>query len=144
MLRSNNKTSSPETTPDSESPLSLYGRLVTKEQDNVADPPVVIPSLQREFCWGRKQITTLFDSLLRGLPIGSLLLWHVSRDSLAETEATYEFIRRYANSSKFPATEWGSSSDRRYVRNTSAKLEDDRIGTPVNSHLTANSGSQHY
>lgn len=131
MLRSDGKTSSPETNPDSESPLSLYGRLVTKERDNAADPPIVIPSLQREFCWKRKQITTLFDSLLRGLPIGSLLLWHVERGSLAEKEATYEFIRRYANSSRFPSSEWDVSNDRQYVRNTSAKLADNRIDTPV-------------
>lgn len=131
MARFNGKIFLPETAPNSESPLSLYGRLVTKERDNVVNPPVVIPSLQREFCWSRKQITTLFDSLLRGLPIGSLLLWHVTRDSLAETEATYEFIRRYANSSRFPASEWDASNDLRYVRNTSAKLNDDRVDTPI-------------
>jgi len=131
VQKSANKIASPETTPDSESPLSLYRRLVTKERDDVVSPPLVIPSLQREFCWNRKQITKLFDSLLRGLPIGSLLLWHVERDSLAETEATYEFIRRYANSSKFPASKWEKSTDHKYVRNTSAKLDDNRIDTPV-------------
>ncbi|WP_459193171.1 DUF262 domain-containing protein [Halosimplex sp. J119] len=104
---------------------------MTKERGEPVDPPIVIPALQREFCWDRKQITTLFDSLLRGLPIGSLLLWHVTRDSLAETEATYEFIQRYANSSKFPASKWTQSNDRRYVRNTSAKLDDGRINAPV-------------
>ena len=131
MLRSDGKAASPETAPDSDSPLSLYERLVTQDRDDPAAPPIVIPSLQREFCWDRKQISTLFDSLLRGLPIGSLLLWHVERDSLAETEATYEFIRHYANSSKFPESDWDTSDDHRYVRNTSAKLDDDRIETPV-------------
>ncbi len=131
MLDIDSRNSSPTTTPDSESPLSLYQRLVTKERESVSNPSIVIPSLQREFCWNRKQITKLFDSLLRGLPIGSLLLWHVDDENLAESEATYEFIRRYANSSKFPASKWDNSDDRNYVRNTSSKLSNDRIETPV-------------
>lgn len=66
--------------------------------------PIFIPSLQREFCWNQTKIEALFDSLLRGLPIGTLLLWNVARDdSYAESEAKYQFIRHYANRSNFPA-----------------------------------------
>jgi len=70
---------------------------------DTASQPIVIPSLQREFCWNQAKIEALFDSLLRGLPIGSLLLWNTSHeDPTAESEAKYQFIRHYANRSNFP------------------------------------------
>ncbi|HAU40130.1 TPA: hypothetical protein DCW56_04330 [Candidatus Peregrinibacteria bacterium] len=31
-----------------------------------------MPAIQREFVWEPEQITKLFDSLMRGYPIGSL------------------------------------------------------------------------
>ncbi|MEV7801603.1 DUF262 domain-containing protein [Microbispora sp. NPDC088329] len=34
-----------------------------------------IPSFQRSFRWGRDDVIKLFDSVLRGYPIGTLLLW---------------------------------------------------------------------
>jgi hypothetical protein len=68
-----------------------------------ASHPIVIPSLQREFCWNQEKIEALFDSLLRGLPIGTLLLWNTSHeDPISENEAKYQFIRHYANRSNFP------------------------------------------
>jgi len=70
----------------------------------VASRPIVIPSLQREFCWNEAKIEALFDSLLRGLPIGTLLLWNVNHDDPdAASEAKYQFIKHYANRSNFPA-----------------------------------------
>jgi uncharacterized protein with ParB-like and HNH nuclease domain len=32
----------------------------------------VLPAIQREFVWGTGQVARLFDSLLRGYPIGSV------------------------------------------------------------------------
>lgn len=84
----------------------LVARLVEPDGGvtTAASQPIVIPSLQREFCWNQAKITALFDSLLRGLPIGTLLLWNTSHDdSGAESEAKYQFIRHYANRSNFPA-----------------------------------------
>lgn len=34
-----------------------------------------IPSFQRSYRWDRNDVTALFDSILRGYPIGSLLVW---------------------------------------------------------------------
>ena len=34
-----------------------------------------IPSFQRDFVWKKEQILDLFDSISRGYPIGSILLW---------------------------------------------------------------------
>ncbi len=38
----------------------------------------VLPAIQREFIWKTDQITRLFDSLMRGYPIGSFLFWKVA------------------------------------------------------------------
>lgn len=36
---------------------------------------LILPEIQREFVWKRRQIKNLFDSLYRVMPIGSLLVW---------------------------------------------------------------------
>lgn len=38
---------------------------------------LLLPAIQREFVWQHSQIELLFDSLMRGYPIGSLLFWRV-------------------------------------------------------------------
>ncbi|MEU4829705.1 DUF262 domain-containing protein [Streptosporangium sp. NPDC023615] len=34
-----------------------------------------VPHFQRDFRWGREDVIRLFDSIVRGYPVGSLLLW---------------------------------------------------------------------
>ena len=36
----------------------------------------ILPAIQREFVWSSEQIEKLFDSLMRGYPIGSFLFWN--------------------------------------------------------------------
>jgi len=36
---------------------------------------LVLPEIQRDFVWKRQHVHFLFDSLYRGLPIGSMLVW---------------------------------------------------------------------
>lgn len=86
----------------------LVDRLVEPDEGvpSEVSQPIFIPSLQREFCWNQAKIEALFDSLLRGLPVGTLLLWNIAPDdSYGESEAKYQFIRHYANRSNFPADE---------------------------------------
>jgi len=54
----------------------------------------VLPAIQREFVWGPDQICTLFDSLMRGYPIGSLLYWDVREESSANFR-WYGFVLDY-------------------------------------------------
>jgi hypothetical protein len=46
----------------------------------------VIPDLQRPYVWTPRQVTMLIDSLFRGWPFGSLLLWEVKPDCFQENE----------------------------------------------------------
>jgi len=50
------------------------------------DATYVVPDLQRPFVWTPRQVTMLIDSLFRGWPFGSLLLWEVKPDCFRENE----------------------------------------------------------
>lgn len=54
----------------------------------------VLPAIQREFVWGAEQVCLLFDSLLRGYPIGSFLFWAVDKEQ-AQDLRFYEFLTDY-------------------------------------------------
>ena len=54
----------------------------------------LLPAIQREFVWKPPQIEALFDSILRGYPIGSFLFWQVDREHRSKYQF-YEFIRKY-------------------------------------------------
>jgi hypothetical protein len=46
----------------------------------------VVPDLQRPYVWTPRQVTLLMDSLFRGWPFGSLLIWEVKPDCFADNE----------------------------------------------------------
>ena len=48
-----------------------------------AEPRLVLPPIQRGSVWSPKKIVTLWDSVLRGLPIGSLLVYKMEDDARA-------------------------------------------------------------
>ncbi len=57
--------------------------------------PLYLPAIQRHFVWDRNQICNLFDSMMRGYPIGTFLFWEVE-DEKRNDYAFYEFIRDYS------------------------------------------------
>ena len=54
----------------------------------------LMPAIQREFVWSADQITKLVDSLMRGYPVGSFLLWDVKPET-AQSYTFYEFLTNY-------------------------------------------------
>lgn len=54
----------------------------------------LVPAIQREFVWSSDQILDLFDSVVRGYPIGSFLFWRVSGE-YSENQIKYKFIENY-------------------------------------------------
>jgi len=54
----------------------------------------VLPAIQREFVWDEEQIEKLFDSLMRGYPIGSFLFWKIDPDRLKDFQF-YSFMDHY-------------------------------------------------
>ena len=67
---------------------------IAKALDRIHRRDYVLPAIQREFVWGRDKITRLFDSLMRGYPIGSFLMWQVDAAS-AGRFVFYDFMRDY-------------------------------------------------
>jgi uncharacterized protein with ParB-like and HNH nuclease domain len=54
----------------------------------------LLPAIQREFVWEEERVIKLFDSLMRGYPIGSFLFWNVEKENCKQFQF-YEFIRNY-------------------------------------------------
>jgi hypothetical protein len=75
---------------------------------------IYIPCLQRDYCWKQKQIQMLWDSLLRGLPLGSLLIWEDDNDGERDDPA-YDFIKRYVDERAYPSDD----GPRRYSQRVS-------------------------
>lgn len=50
---------------------------IEKLMQGIQENRYVLPAIQREFVWNDEQIQKLFDSLLRGYPIGSFLFWKI-------------------------------------------------------------------
>ncbi|UOO95619.1 DUF262 domain-containing HNH endonuclease family protein [Halococcus dombrowskii] len=59
------------------------------------DDRVFLPGLQREFVWTEDAIAHLFDSFIRGYPVGQVTLWDT--DGVDDKFTAYRFIRRYVD-----------------------------------------------
>ncbi|WP_051521176.1 DUF262 domain-containing protein [Rubellimicrobium mesophilum] len=53
-----------------------------------------LPSIQRPYVWEPDQVVRLFDSLLKGFPISSFLLWEVDPEKV-DSWQTYRFIENF-------------------------------------------------
>lgn len=54
----------------------------------------LLPTIQREFVWTAEKTETLFDSLMRGYPVGSFLFWKVAPES-SQRYKFYEFMQDF-------------------------------------------------
>ena len=54
----------------------------------------LLPAFQREFVWKPQQIEQLFDSLMQGYPISSMLFWKVKESTKADFRF-YQFLKKY-------------------------------------------------
>ena len=72
-----------------ETPITIREAL-----DNIHRRRYVLPAIQRELVWSQRQITRLFDSLMRGYPIGAFLFWRVESENLGNYEF-YDFMLNY-------------------------------------------------
>lgn len=67
--------------------------------DKIDANKYLIPAFQREFVWSQEQIENLFDSLMRGYPISSMLFWEVTGDS-RKAYQYYQFLQEYVEEYK--------------------------------------------
>lgn len=69
-------------------------KTIVSQLKRIQERKLVLPAIQRDFVWSPRQIENLFDSIMRGYPIGSLLSWTVEPE-VAERFKFYEFMRHY-------------------------------------------------
>lgn len=55
---------------------------------------LILPAIQREYVWRPKQIIALFDSIMRGYPIGGFLSWRVEPATVDQFRF-YGFMRDF-------------------------------------------------
>lgn len=67
---------------------------IAEAMKKIQSGDLVLPAIQREFVWEEPQIIRLFDSVLRGYPIGSFLSWQV-QPATASAFRFYGFMRKY-------------------------------------------------
>jgi len=64
--------------------------------EKISQRSFVLPAIQRELVWAQEpeRMTKLFDSLLRGYPIGTFLFWRVTPEN-SRSFHFYEFMREW-------------------------------------------------
>ncbi|MTJ44063.1 DUF262 domain-containing protein [Dolichospermum flos-aquae UHCC 0037] len=62
--------------------------------DKIDNNEMYLPAIQRKFVWKQEQIEKLFDSILRGYPIGTFLFWFLNRPEIDEY-VFYKFLQNY-------------------------------------------------
>lgn len=55
---------------------------------------LIIPSFQRDYVWKKEQIAALFDSLMRKLPVSSLLFWKLNASDIREIP--FKFLKFFS------------------------------------------------
>jgi len=58
---------------------------------------LVVPSIQRGYVWQRSQVPGLLDSLYRGFPVGSLLVWKTTQEIPLRPAAVLQKEHAYAH-----------------------------------------------
>lgn len=59
---------------------TYQSQTIKKTLEDIQSGKLIIPALQRNFVWPDYKIADLFDSLVRGYPIGTFLFWDVNQD----------------------------------------------------------------
>ncbi len=70
-----------------------YEHSTISEMMKLINETCFLPHIQRELVWNEKQMYKLFDSMMRGYPIGTFLLWHIEEKK--EEITRLNFIRDY-------------------------------------------------
>ncbi|WP_434590800.1 DUF262 domain-containing protein [Brevibacterium sp. 1718] len=56
---------------------------------------IILPAIQREYVWKPSQVIRVFDSVMRGYPVGSFLSWRVEPETISKFKF-YGFMKNYS------------------------------------------------
>lgn len=61
----------------------------------IQERKLILPAIQREYVWKPSQVIRVFDSVMRGYPIGSFLSWRVLPETISQFKF-YGFMKEYS------------------------------------------------
>ncbi|MDQ0147325.1 DUF262 domain-containing protein [Pseudarthrobacter niigatensis] len=61
----------------------------------IQERKLILPAIQREYVWKPSQIIRVFDSIMRGYPVGSFLSWRVRPETVSKFKF-YGFMKDYS------------------------------------------------
>jgi len=61
----------------------------------IQEHKLILPAIQREYVWKPSQVVRVFDSVMRGYPVGSFLSWKVAPETISKFKF-YGFMREYS------------------------------------------------
>lgn len=74
---------------------SNFGSMTIKQLiEDIGKNKVYLPAIQRGFVWKSEQIEKLFDSIMRGYPIGTFLFWFVESPEI-NNYVFYKFLQDF-------------------------------------------------
>ncbi len=77
-----------------------YNKISIKEaMEKIGDNQFYLPAIQRRFVWEAWQIEGLFDSIMKGYPIGTFIFWKVKKET-ASKYVFYKFLQNYREGDK--------------------------------------------
>ncbi|QOT16674.1 DUF262 domain-containing protein [Paenarthrobacter sp. YJN-5] len=68
---------------------------IAKALRQIQENKLILPAIQREYVWKPTQIIRVFDSIMRGYPVGSFLSWKVLPATVSEFKF-YGFMKDYS------------------------------------------------
>lgn len=61
----------------------------------IQEHKLILPAIQREYVWKPSQVVRVFDSVMRGYPVGSFLSWKVAPETISKFKF-YGFMKDYS------------------------------------------------
>lgn len=74
--------------------MSYEGKKISDIIQQIDGKKIYLPAIQRKFVWGIEQTTDLFDSIMKGYPIGTFLFWKLKGEDI-KPYTFYSFLLHY-------------------------------------------------
>lgn len=74
--------------------MSYKKMTIKATMKNIYENKIYLPAIQRKFVWEVEKITELFDSIMKGYPIGTFLFWNLKGEDIKQY-TFYSFILHF-------------------------------------------------
>lgn len=75
----------------------------------------LLPAIQRSFVWDYVQIEQLFDSIMQGYPINTLMLWKIEDPKIYNEQRFYTVLNHYQERFQETNKQWTTKGDKGFM-----------------------------